>query len=354
MKKLFVLTVMVLIVLPVLSQVKFENKSFNQVIAKAKKENKKIYIDCYTSWCIPCKILIDEIFPNKMVGDFMNDKFVSVRVDMEKGEGVVLRKKYNISIYPTILILNSDGTELSRSVGPEYTPTNFIEKIGKLLDSDISEARAKFKKSLDGANQFIKMLNDNYLIGERDRALVSVYNRRTSAENYNLVNFDFYDSIIRSIYHPVVLSILNDGNNAIKFLGRKRYSAFVRGKVDATLVDMSSGGTINSDKITELAVMSKKYKEINTPLLKYFMKVSSHIDDNDLEEVISHSLNMFKSLGVAYRADVALFVQCMAINNGKMERLIPFYEACINKSSLQSEKDRYSNSLSLVIDMLKR
>lgn len=36
-------------------EIHFEKSSFADIKAKAKKENKLIFIDAYTSWCGPCK-----------------------------------------------------------------------------------------------------------------------------------------------------------------------------------------------------------------------------------------------------------------------------------------------------------
>ncbi len=36
---------------------------------------------------------------------------------MEKGEGISLREKYDIKAFPTMLILDSEGTVINRIVG---------------------------------------------------------------------------------------------------------------------------------------------------------------------------------------------------------------------------------------------
>ena len=50
-------------------------------------------MDCYTSWCGPCKYMTGTIFPQEKAGEFFNPKFVCVKFDMEKGEGPELGKK---------------------------------------------------------------------------------------------------------------------------------------------------------------------------------------------------------------------------------------------------------------------
>ena len=45
------------------------DKTFDQALAQAKQEGKMLFIDCYTSWCGPCKMLASKVFPQTKVGD---------------------------------------------------------------------------------------------------------------------------------------------------------------------------------------------------------------------------------------------------------------------------------------------
>src|SRR3989304_4987727 len=98
MKKIFT----VLLILPVyaFSQtqesekgIHFEQATFSEILAKAKKENKMVMVDAYTTWCGPCKWMAKNIFPNDTVADFYNKHFINAKFDMEKGEGKILAGK---------------------------------------------------------------------------------------------------------------------------------------------------------------------------------------------------------------------------------------------------------------------
>src|SRR5688572_25831264 len=56
-----------------------ENLSWQQVRENAKRENKYIFVDCYTTWCAPCKKMDKDVFSNKDVGEFINEKFIAVK-----------------------------------------------------------------------------------------------------------------------------------------------------------------------------------------------------------------------------------------------------------------------------------
>jgi len=52
--------------------ISFVEDNWNDVLQKANKENKPIFIDCYTSWCVPCKKLALEVFPMKSMGEYFS------------------------------------------------------------------------------------------------------------------------------------------------------------------------------------------------------------------------------------------------------------------------------------------
>ncbi|MFK8006854.1 MAG: thioredoxin family protein [Saprospiraceae bacterium] len=102
--------------------IKFTQQNWNQVIIQAAKEDKIIFIDAYTDWCQPCKKMDKQVFPQKLVGDFYNKNFVNVKLNMEKGIGEELKKKYDVFFFPTFLFLTADGTIVHRIAGYQSVP----------------------------------------------------------------------------------------------------------------------------------------------------------------------------------------------------------------------------------------
>ncbi len=95
----------------------FETDSFAVIKAKAKKENKLIFIDAFTTWCGPCKWLAKNVFTNDTVADYFNSKFINAGIDMEKGEGIEIAKQYEVYCYPNLLFIDGDGNVVHRSAG---------------------------------------------------------------------------------------------------------------------------------------------------------------------------------------------------------------------------------------------
>lgn len=110
------------------SQIAFKDSShtWKAMLAEAKKDNKLIFMDAYAVWCGPCKWMTKNVFSVPEVGQLFNRNFVNAYIDMEKGEGITLRKQYNIRFYPTYLFINGDGEVVHKVVGQTDT-ASFIQ-----------------------------------------------------------------------------------------------------------------------------------------------------------------------------------------------------------------------------------
>ena len=63
------------------------------------------------------------VFKEKAVGDYYNQHFVNLKVDMETSEGMFLGKKYNVTGYPTFLYIKPDGSLIKKTMGATQSPT---------------------------------------------------------------------------------------------------------------------------------------------------------------------------------------------------------------------------------------
>ena len=131
--------------------IKFINDStLSDALTKAKQENKLLFVDCYTSWCGPCKYMVKNIFPQREVGDFYNKNFICWKVDTEKLHSKtdsVAFSGFNIHSWPTFLFLNWKGEIIHRQCGSGDV-AGFIELGKTALDS-----RKNFYSILEKVNK---------------------------------------------------------------------------------------------------------------------------------------------------------------------------------------------------------
>lgn len=134
--------------------IQFFEGTWKEALAKAKAENKMVFLDAYASWCGPCKKMAKDIFPLSEVGEFYNKNFVNVKMDMEKGEGPELAKAFEVNMYPTYVFLDADGSLSHRSLG-QMPAQDFI---ASGLVATNKEGYYTLKKLYESGNRDIKTL----------------------------------------------------------------------------------------------------------------------------------------------------------------------------------------------------
>lgn len=95
----------------------FESITFNQALQEAKKEHKLVFMNVYATWCVPCKMMMKNTLTTEKVGSVFNKDFVNISVNAEKGEGIELVKRYQITGHPIMLVINPDGNVVKRILG---------------------------------------------------------------------------------------------------------------------------------------------------------------------------------------------------------------------------------------------
>lgn len=138
--------------------IEFRDGTWQEITEQARKEKKMIFVDCYTSWCGPCKMLAKNIFTQDSVADFYNGNFVCFQIDMEKGEGPELAKKYSVVAFPTLLYIDAQGELKHCVVG--------YQQAGELIQNG--------RNALIGQNT-LPDFQKRYEAGERDPEFVKEY-----------------------------------------------------------------------------------------------------------------------------------------------------------------------------------
>ncbi len=110
-------------------EINFNKGNYQEILAKAKANHKKIFVDAYATWCGPCKELQRTTFKDPKAANYFNKNFVNMSIDVEKGEGVKLTKKWGITGLPTLIILDENGKVIDSHVG--YVDGNGLIEFAK-------------------------------------------------------------------------------------------------------------------------------------------------------------------------------------------------------------------------------
>jgi thioredoxin-related protein len=126
--------------------INFQKLTLEQGIEKAKKENKKLFIDVYATWCGPCKYLDKNTFTDQDLGGFINENYIALKLDGEKEDGESLMLKFNLESYPSMLFLDADLTLLKKVVGAveAYTLLTNAKDVMYPEEAEIYKLKVKY------------------------------------------------------------------------------------------------------------------------------------------------------------------------------------------------------------------
>ena len=123
--------------------------TWTEIVAKAKAEKKFIFLDCFATWCGPCKFMNQFVFTQRTVGEYFNEHFINVTLQMDQTgvdpadvrQSYALAKRitrdYGVTSYPTYLFFDSLGVVVHRVVGSTGADGNvFIKQASNAFTPD--------------------------------------------------------------------------------------------------------------------------------------------------------------------------------------------------------------------------
>ena len=157
-----------------------KSMSWREVVEKATRENKYIYVDVMATWCGPCQAMVKNIFPQKEVGDFYNEHFICVKLQTDKTakddeyvkawhkEVNDICTKAKIKVLPTSLYYNPQGELVHIIPGGMPDAGRFVEA-GKIALDENRQIFTCLKKYEAGERdvEFLYELSVNFLMARK-------------------------------------------------------------------------------------------------------------------------------------------------------------------------------------------
>lgn len=251
-------------------------------------ENKYIFIDAFATWCGPCKMMDRTVYPNDTVGTFFNDKFISIKVQMDKTDhdnafvqswyrdADSISKKYMVEGYPTFIFLSPEGTIVHKDLGYKtvdglITLGQTATTRGKVYDDPYKEyARlvADYKNGIKHYNRMPYMINTALKFADADLAkqlakdYVDYASGLNENERYTKENIQLWASFDLGLQSKAFHLFYKDRDKIDQVMNEKGYSQnIVDNTIQKRIVDsffrMQKGETtiITGEKVLNSEIM---------------------------------------------------------------------------------------------------
>ncbi|MCS3801032.1 thioredoxin family protein [Niastella sp. OAS944] len=349
-----------------------EGLSWQQVVKKAKEENKLIFVDCYATWCKPCKLMDREVYTDDTVGSFMNDKFISIRLQLDTTENddknikllystaKRFQKKYEVRGMPTFLFFSSEGIILHKNMGAK-SRRDFVQLAVDARDpaKQIYPRIASWKAGKLNYKMMPSLANDLAIASEADLSckVAEDYIHRLemvsedellSKENIKFI--DTYSFLITS--HDRIFSYYQNNSSRIDTILKKKgyskeliHSIVKREEIEPFVKLAKSNGdsVIKWEKIE--ATIEKKYSEELCFEVLSDAKLSWYLENDQWKNLISEAIARIDKRGVQnengyWLNNVAWIIFERSYNKNELEKAVDWMNYIMSNSTKLGEDAR--------------
>jgi thioredoxin-related protein len=360
--------------------VRFEqNISWHQVLEKAKIENKIIFIDAFTTWCGPCKMMDKTTYLNEEVGAAMQSKFIAIKVQMDRtaldnqdiknwyADADFLKSKFKVDAFPSLIFLSPNGELLNKETGyrddsaflqltkSASNPTESFSRLVNLFrqgkisvpDQELLALRAKNYNETEIANQVATSYLNNYLKKENPSLALVQNNKDFITEFAHL--FNLTDPIAQYIYKNGKRIDSIAQNSGLS----QRFTEYLINKKYFDIEKLTRTKGVKWKKIE--AEISRNFGKETAQRLTVMNKIQFYKQLKDWENVVKYSIEQkdieketdTSAIGRARINNLVYEVIFTYTNNKEyLKKGIDYMQMVINAKDVRHEQlDTYANIL---------
>ncbi len=109
---------------------KITSDAFHEISAASAIDGKKVFIKFGAKWCLPCKMMERNVFPDPEIRQLLDKKYHTLTVDVDKIDGINLRQFYQVEALPSFIILDHQ-----QNIVGKYEGAKRIEELRSILGS---------------------------------------------------------------------------------------------------------------------------------------------------------------------------------------------------------------------------
>ncbi len=264
-------------------KIKFATGSWNEILVQAKAENKPIFVDFYTEWCGPCKMMSKQVFTDKEVANYYNTNFISVKINAETQEAELVGKS-GITAYPSLFYFNADGQVINKQVGA-LNAKQFVKFGAGVIDMlgiakklpEIKVAYEKNPKNLEATATYIKALTlaNKTVIAD---SIATIYLPAIAEKDIEKPeNWEIVSRYVKNYDSREFQYVMNNAKKFLGMYGEEAYANFFYDAMNANL---------------EKAIKSQKFENL-APTKKYYVQFNKQMGSEFADDYFNLAIDMF-------------------------------------------------------------
>ncbi len=313
--------------------IRLEKADWQRVIAKAKEENKLLFIDCNAEWCNPCKALVKDVFSRNAVADFYNENFVSVSYDIEKDKSPEFFDMPKISSIPLLLFVNPITLKIVHGFQGGTDESGMLNLGQKALDGEwnLAGMRERYQAGERGEALLIPYLGllKSLYYGEYREVLAGYFKDMTVERLAILENWNLFEKEGNDVLMPVFQLAWYGQEQIAQKIGVER----VKSKLEEVLtwqvkdnvrrVDQG-GSEKNYQRLVALrdCIKSMDWKEKDFCL--FVLNMAEKAYQSDYDDVLKYLKRFIKEYGVGdKRVGEYVYIFCEKLKeNGSQKQIL--------------------------------
>ncbi len=112
------------------NKLEITSEAFHAVNAKSALDGKKVFIKFGARWCLPCKMMESNVFPDPVIRQALEENYHVLDVDVDNIDGINLRQMYKVEALPSFIILDKHQNIVGRHEGAKR-----IDELRSILGS---------------------------------------------------------------------------------------------------------------------------------------------------------------------------------------------------------------------------
>lgn len=230
-------------------------KAWKDVVAQAKNEKKLIFIDVYTEWCGPCRMMEDNVFINPTIWSFYNASFVNFKLDAEKGEGIELRQKFEVKSYPTYLFIDPETQQIVHRSSSRQDPDVFLWTGKSALNPNTQsvflekqyQSGVRTPELIENYTAYLKSCYKTEELNE----VINEYFSSPNTDPTTLLSWTLAEKYVHQLDNKVAQALITNRAKLTSLYGKEKVEGKLTKLYSGALSSVIMSGIYNKDRFNE-------------------------------------------------------------------------------------------------------